>query len=130
VNNALHPARQPFAYKESPPPMIKSTTWQWGDALASRVPAGVPALPSPVSDTEIDPTRLRVAVTPDGTVSDVLLDQSSQKPDLDQQAILAAQKVRFQPANAPGLAWGIVTIAWYYTPKPQEVAPPTVPLAP
>ena len=94
------------------------------------MPAGVPELPSPVSDTEINPTRLRVAVTPDGSVSDVLLDQSSQKPELDQQAILATQKVRFQPTNAPGLAWGLVTIAWYYTPKPQEVVPPPAPLAP
>jgi TonB family protein len=130
VNGALHPARQPFAYQENPPPIAKATTWQWGDALAARVPAGVPELPSPVSDTEINPTRLRVAVTPDGSVSDVLLDQSSQKPELDQQAILATQKVRFQPTNAPGLAWGLVTIAWYYTPKPQEVVPPPAPLAP
>ena len=63
-------------------------------------------------------------IAPDGTVSDVMLDQSSQQPDLDQQAILAARKVRFQPTDQPGLAWGEVTIAWYYTPKPQEVAPP------
>jgi TonB family protein len=130
VNDSLHPARQPFAYQENPPPMARATTWQWGPELAARSPAGVPELPSPVSDTAIDPTRLRVAVTPDGTVSDVLLDQSSQEPELDQQAILAAQKVRFQPTGAPGLAWGLVTIAWYYTPKPQEVAPPPAPLAP
>jgi TonB family protein len=130
VNDALQPARQPFTYQETAPPIARSTTWQWGDALAARAPTGVLQLPSPVSDTEIDPTRLRVAVTPGGTVSDVLLDQSSQKPDLDQQAILATQKVRFQPANTPGLAWGVVTIAWYYTPKPKEVAPPSAPLAP
>jgi TonB family protein len=71
-----------------------------------------------------------VAVAPDGTVSDVMLDQSSQQPDLDRQAILATQKVRFQPTDAPGPAWGDVTIAWYYTPKPKEVAPPSAPLAP
>ena len=130
VNDSLNPARQPFAYQEKPPPIAKATTWQWSDALANRAPAGVPQLPSPVSDTAIDPTRLRVAVTPDGTVSDVLLDQSSQKPELDQQAILATQKIRFQPTGAPGLSWGLVTIAWYYTPKPQEVVPPPVPLAP
>jgi TonB family protein len=130
VNDALQPAREPFAYQENPPPMDKTTTWQWGGGLAGRGPVGAPALPSPVSDTEISPTRLRVAVTPDGTVSDVLLDQSSQKPELDRQAILAVQKVRFQPVNQPGIAWGLVTIAWYYTPKPQEVAPPSAPLAP
>jgi TonB family protein len=130
VRDALQPARQPFSYMENPPPIARATTWQWGDRLAARAPAGVPDLPSPVSDTEISPTRLRVAVTPDGTVSDVVLDQSSQKSDLDQAAIYAAQKVRFQPVNQPGIAWGTVTIAWYYTPKPQEVAPPPAPLAP
>jgi TonB family protein len=130
INDALRPARQPFTYQENPLPMAKATTWQWGDSLAARSPVSVPELPSPVSDTEIAPTRLRVAVTPEGTVSDVLLDESSQKPELDQEAILAAQKVRFQPVNHPGIAWGFVTIAWYYTPKPQEVAPPPAPLAP
>lgn len=130
LNRSLQPARQPFAYRENPPAMARSTVWQWGPGLAARAPAGVPKLPSPVSDTEITPTRLQVAVTPDGVVSDVMLDQSSQKPELDQQAILAARKVRFQPADRPGLAWGEVTIAWYYTPKPQEVAPPSAPLAP
>lgn len=130
VDDALQPARQPFTYQENGVPVAHATTWQWSDALAGRSPAGVPALPSPVSDTDILPTRLRVAVTPEGTVRDVLIDQTSTKPDLDQQAILAAQKVRFQPVNAPGIQWGLVTIAWYYTPKPQEVAPPPAPLAP
>jgi TonB family protein len=130
VTDALQPARQPFTYLENPPPIARATTWQWGDILAARSPAGVPQLPSPVSDMEINPTRLRVAVTPEGTVSDVVLDQSSQKPELDQQAIYAVQKTRFQPVNQPGIAWGMVTIAWYYTPKPQEVVPPPAPLAP
>jgi TonB family protein len=130
VNESLQPVRQPFAYQENPPAMVKATIWQWGPLLTGRVPAGAPKLPSPVSDTEIAPTRLRLAVTPEGSVSDVMLDQSSQRPELDQQAILAARKVRFQPVDQPGLAWGEVTIAWYYTPKPQEVAPPAAPLAP
>ncbi len=130
VSAALQPMRQPFTYHENPPPIARSTTWQWDRSLAARAPAGVPVLPSPVSDMEINPTRLRVAITPEGTVSDVVLDQSSQKPELDQQAIYAVQKVRFQPVNQPGIAWGLVTVAWYYTPKPQEVAPPPAPLAP
>jgi TonB family protein len=130
VNASLQPTRQPFSYWENPPPMATSTTWEWGPVLAARAPAGVPALPSPTSDNEIAPTQLRVSVMPDGTVSDVMLDESSQVSDLDQQAILAAQKVRFQPTDKPGLAWGVVTIAWYYTPKPQEAAPPSAPLAP
>jgi TonB family protein len=130
VQETLRPDRQPFAYQEQAPPMAKTTTWQWGDALAQRQPASVPGLPEPTSDTDISPTRLRVAVRPDGTVGDVLLEQSSQVPDLDQQAILAAQKIRFQPVDQPGRQWGFVTIAWYYTPKPREVAPPPAPLAP
>ena len=130
VTASLRPARQPFTYEENPPAMARATTWQWGPALAARSPAGVLPLPSPVSDTEITPTRLRVAVAADGSVSDVMLDQGSQQPDLDQQAILAAQKVRFQPSDQPGLTWGEVTVSWYYTPKPQEVAPPSAPLAP
>lgn len=130
VAQALQPERQPFTYHENPPPIVRTTVWQWGGDLATRAPAGVPALPSPVSDMEIGPTRLRVALTPEGTVSDVVLDQTSQKPELDQQAIYAVQKVRFQPVNQPGIAWGVVTVAWYYTPKPQEVVPPPAPLAP
>jgi TonB family protein len=130
VKEALRPSRVPFAYQENPAPLVHATAWQWGDALASRAPAAAPTLPSPVSDTEINPTRLRVAVAPDGTVSDVLLDESSKDPGLDQQATLAALKLRFQPTDAPGTAWGMVTVAWYYTPKPKEIAPPSAPLAP
>jgi TonB family protein len=130
VEDALRPSRQPFTYQEKPTPIATTTVWQWGDALAGRAPASPPALPAPVSDTEINPTRLRVAVAPDGTVSDVLLDESSKDPGLDQQATLAALKLRFQPTDAPGTVWGMVTVAWYYTPKPKAVAPPSAPLAP
>jgi TonB family protein len=130
VQASLHPARQPFVYQENAAPLARATTWEWGTALASRRPSSVPALPSPVSDTEINPTRLRLAVEADGTVSDVILDQSSQVPDLDQQAIMAAQKMRFQPVEAPARQWGFATVSWYYTPKPAELAPPPAPLAP
>jgi hypothetical protein len=136
VEESMQPARQPFTYQEPTPTVVKATTWQWDEALAQRHPANVSALPSPVSDTEINPTRLRIAVDPSGMVTevmldgDVLLEKSSQMPDLDRQAILAARKVRFQPTDLPGLQWGFVTVSWYYTPKPREVAPPPAPLAP
>jgi TonB family protein len=130
VEETMHPARQPFAYQEHSRPMAKTTTWQWDDTLGQRSPSGSTDLPSPVSDTEISPTQLRVGVNPDGTVADVLLEESSRVPELDQQAILAARKIRFQPANSPGLQWGMATISWYYTPKPREVAPPSAPLVP
>ena len=106
VHVTLQPERQPFSYHEDPPPLVHHTTWQWGDSLADRAPANGPALPSPVSDTEINPTRLRVAIAPDGTVSDVLLDETSKDPSLDQQAALAARKIRFQPTDALGLSPG------------------------
>src|SRR5579871_2516502 len=127
---ALRPSRQPFAYKAKAAPIARATTWQWDAALRARSPSNMAKLPAPVSDTAIAPTRLRVAITPEGTVSDVLLDDSSEKPELDQQAILAAQKVRFQPVSGPGLAWGLLTVSWYYTPSPQEAAPAPAPLAP
>jgi TonB family protein len=130
VQAAMQPERQPFTYQEQPPALARTTTWQWDDVLARRAPAGAAVLPSPVSDTDIGPTRLRVAVKPDGSVGDVILEESSQMPALDQQAILAAEKVRFQPVDVPGRQWGFVTISWYYTPKPREVAPPPAPLAP
>jgi TonB family protein len=130
VREALRPVRQPFTYEEPARVMAQATTWQWGSGLTQRHPADVPALPSPVSDTDISPTRLRVAVDPSGVVRDVLLDQSSQVPDLDQQALLAAGKIRFQATDLPGVQWGWVTISWYYTPKPREVAAPPAPLAP
>ena len=136
VEESMQPARQPFVYQAQSRPMMKTTTWQWDDTLAARQPSGVPVLPSPASDTNSNPTRLRMAVTPDGMVSDVLLEPSSQipqsadNPDLDRQAMLAARKIRFQPSDAPGREWGLVTISWYNTPKPREVAPPPAPLAP
>jgi TonB family protein len=84
------------------------------------------ALASPVSDTDLSPTELRVAVDPSGTVRNVLLEATCQKPELDQQAILAARKVRFRPSSVqPGLDWGRLTIFWHATAPPTP--PPPVP---
>jgi TonB family protein len=124
---AMLPPRQPFSYSAEPPVTAPGTAWEWNAALARRAPAGMAALPSPVSDTDLKPTELRVAVDPDGTVNDVLLEQTSQQPDLDRQAILAARKVRFQPSDEPGPAWGRVTIFWHPTAPPREVVVPTPP---
>jgi TonB family protein len=87
----------------------------------------VPDLPSPVSDTDLKQTVLRVAVGPDGTVEHVLLEQPCQQPELDQQAILATRKVRFAAGDQPGLLWGRATIFWHYTAKPREEVVPTPP---
>jgi TonB family protein len=129
VQTAMTSPRQPFAYEETPPAIAAETTWRWDDALAQRKPLNVPTLPSPVSNTDLAPTQLRIAVNPDGTVEHVLLDQScgSDRIDLDQQAILAARKVRFESTGQPGLFWGRVTIFWHYAPEPPEVVVPTPP---
>ena len=126
----MEPARQPFSYDETPPALAAKTTWEWGPALALRRPNREPDLPSPVSDTDIGPTELRVAVAPNGVVEHVMLEETCQKPELDQQAILAVRKVLFHSTDQPGLQWGHVTIFWHYTPTPVEVVVPTPTAAP
>jgi TonB family protein len=127
---ALQPWRQPFFYEETPPSIASKTTWQWDGPLAQRQPTGMPDLPSPVSDTDLNPTELRIAVAASGTVEYVLIEQTCQKPELDQQAILAARKIRFQPSDQPGLLWGRATIFWHYAAKPREEVVPTPPSLP
>jgi len=136
VGEAMRPPRQPFTYDETPPAVSTATTWQWDDTLAQRQPTGLPALPSPISDTDLSPTQLRVAVSPDGGVEHVMVEQSSgdfgasAAKDLDQQAALAAAKIRFMPTDQPGLVWGRLTVFWKYSAKPREEVVPTPPSAP
>ena len=130
VTATMQPQRQPFSYDETPPAHSTKTTWQWEGPLAQRGPTGVPELPSPISDADLSPTELRIAVNGSGAVKYVLLEQTSQKPELDQQAILAARKIRFQPSDQPGLLWGRSTVFWHYTAKPREEIVPTPPSAP
>ncbi len=133
VQEAMSPARQPFVYDETPPAIATKTTWQWDAALGQRQPAGIPSLPSPMSDTELSPTVLRLAVNSGGVVEHVLIEQScgdqgaSIAKDLDQQAVLAARKIRFKPTDRPGLLWGRTTVFWYYTAKPIVEVVPTPP---
>ena len=136
VEEAMIPPRQPFFYDETPPVIATHTTWAWDDALAERQPVGIPALPSPISDTDLSPTVLRVAVSPAGTVEHALVEQScgelgaSIAKDLNQQAVLAALKVRFKPVDQPGLLWGRLTVFWHYSAKLQEEIVPTPPSGP
>lgn len=129
VQAAMIPPRQPFTYEEASPPIATKTFWQWDDTLAQRQPLSVPGLPSPVSDTDLAPTQLRLAINAEGTVEHVLVEQScgSDRLDLDQQAVLAARKVRFKSSDQPGLLWGRVTIFWHYAPEPREEVVPTPP---
>jgi len=131
VEEAMQPPRQPFFYDETPPVIAARTTWRWDVALAERQPTGLPDLPSPISDTDLSPTELRVAVGPRGAVEHVLVEQScgdlgaSIAKDLDQQAVLAARKIRFKPSDQPGLLWGRITVFWHYSAKPREEVVPT-----
>jgi hypothetical protein len=129
VAAAMIPPRQPFSYETTAQPVANKTTWQWDDALARRAPSGLPDLPSPVSDTDLAPTELRVAIGPSGTVEHVLVEQScgSDRLDLDQQATLAARKIHFHSTDQPGLLWGRVTVFWHYAAKPREEVVPTPP---
>ena len=105
--------------------------WQVDPALAPRLPAKMPDLPAPVADTDLSPTQLQIAVSPDGMVQHAFVDPSwdndggSSRLDLDQQAILAARKIRFARTDQPGLVWGRVTVFWQDTAKPSEVVVPT-----
>jgi hypothetical protein len=136
VEEAMRPPRQPFSYDETPPAIAAKTTWQWDNALASRQPMGLPDLPSPVSDTDLSPTVLRVAVGVDGDVERVLVEQSSGDQgaaiakDIDHQAVLAARKIRFKPTDQPGVLWGRITVFWRYSAKPREEVVPTPPSVP
>jgi len=131
VATAMTPARQPFNYDEAPRPIAAVTTWQWEKSLAQRQPTGMPDLPSPVSDTDLTPTELNVAVDAEGTVQHVLVAQGCGKLELDQQAVLAARKIRFKPGpgDAGDILWGRVTIFWHYAAQPREEVVPT-PLSP
>jgi hypothetical protein len=134
VEEAMRPPRQPFRYDEKPPAVAAKTTWQWDADLAARQPAGVPDLPSPISDADLTPTVLSVAIDPSGSVAHVFVEQSCGgdlgapiAKDLNQQAVLAARKVRFRPTAQPGLQWGRMSVFWHYSAKPREEVVPTPP---
>ncbi len=133
VAEAMNPPRQTFVYDESSASMARQTTWQWDDTLAQRHPVGTINLPTLVSDSNLTPTRLRIAVAPDGHVEHAMLEPISD--DLStpvdaavaEQAVEAAQKMRFDPTDTPGLQWGRITIFWNYAAKPREEVVPTPP---
>jgi len=127
VGETMNPPRQPFSYDEKPPAIAAKTTWQWDAILASRQPTGLPDLPSPISDTDLNPTQMRVAVAPGGAIDHVLVEQSSGNAQLDQQAAQAARKIRFRSTDQSGFAWGRLTVYWHYAAKPREEVVPTPP---
>lgn len=127
VAESMNPARQPFVYDSRPPVISPETTWQLDGALTARQPAGLPELPSPISDTDLGPTQMRIAVGPGGTVEHVLVEQSCGKAEFDQQAVLAARKIRFHSVDQQGLVWGRLSVFWRYSAHPREEVVPTPP---
>ena len=129
VGEAMNPSRQPFTYEENPRAIAPTTMWQWDGALAARQPIGLPTLPSPISDKDLSPTQMRLGVNSAGSVAHVLVEQSSGNAQLDQQAVLAAQKIRFQSIDQSGLTWGRLNVFWHYAAAPREEVVPTPPAA-
>jgi TonB family protein len=127
AEDAMNPPRQPYAYDENPSAIALKTTWQWDNVLALRHPVALPDLPSPISDTDLNPTQMRVAINPGGAVEHVLVEQSSGNAQFDQQAAMAAQKLRFLSTDQSGLTWGHLTVFWHYSAKPREEVVPTPP---
>jgi len=130
AGDSMDPPRQPFVYNEPAPLIAPKTTWQWDNVLAARQPTGMPELPSPVSDTDLAPTQIRLAISPGGAVDHVLVEQSCGKADLDQQAVAAAQRTRFQSVDQTKPQWGRVTIFWHYSGRQREEVVPTPPTGP
>ena len=126
----MQPERQPFNYDEHPPATVTKTMWQWDPAFGSRHPLQVPELPSPITDTDLSPTELRVSVEAGGAVDHVLLEETCQKPEFDQLAILAAAKLRFPPVSEADPEWAHITVFWHCTAPPREVVEPTPPTPP
>ena len=74
-----------------------------------------PELPAVTADTGLKPTRVRVAVAPDGRVRYVTLDQSCGNETVDAQALDTASRLRFEPATSAdplALTWGMVKFSW------------------
>jgi TonB family protein len=74
-----------------------------------------PDLPAVKVDTDLRPTRVRLAVAPDGRVRYATLDRSCGSDAVDAQALDVAGQLRFEPASAAdplALTWGVVKFYW------------------
>lgn len=59
------------------------------------------------------PTRIQVAVGPDGRVRFAIVERPSGDPALDGHAVELARQIRFEPrAEAESLQWGVLRFLW------------------
>ena len=83
--------------------------------LDQRTLAEPPELPTITSEASLRPTRLRIAVTPDGAVRYAMLEGSCGSEPVDKQALTLARALRFETqegASAMGLTWGVARFVW------------------
>jgi TonB family protein len=74
-----------------------------------------PELPAIAAEAGLRPTRVRLAVAPDGRVRYATLDRSSGSEAADNQAVDVTGRLRFEPASAADpltLTWGVVKFYW------------------
>src|SRR5438552_2890923 len=84
---------------------VNKTVVEFTAGLEQRTLAGHPELPTITSEASLRPTRLRLAVAPDGAVRYVMLERSCGSEDADRQASEIAWKLRFEPqAGTSGMA--------------------------
>jgi TonB family protein len=95
--------------------VITQSTLRVEGALEQRGLQARPDLPAVKAETDLRPTRVRLAVGPDGRVRYVTLDRSSGSDTVDMQALEVAGQLRFEPASAVdplALTWGVVKFYW------------------
>jgi TonB family protein len=113
---------EPEVPVESPPiepqTAVNRTVIELTTGLEQRTLAERPDLPTVVSEAPLRPTRLRVAVSTDGTVRYAMLERSCGNESVDHQALDIARQLRFEPQGGTGvmgLTWGVARFVWATT---------------
>jgi TonB family protein len=104
---------------DAPIPILNQSVLNFEGALSHRPLARQAALPVVTSDTPLRPTRVRLAVAPDGTVRYFTLDRSSGNEGVDAQALEFIRQLRFEPEASPdplALTWGAARFFWATNP--------------
>ena len=97
------------------PAAADKTVLEFTAGLEQRAPSVPPELPTITSETALRPTRLRIAVTPDGAVRYAVLERSCGSEPVDKQALDIARELRLEPerdVSALALTWGVVKFVW------------------
>jgi TonB family protein len=97
---------------------VNRTVIELTAGLEQRILADYPQLPTIASETPLRPTRLRMAVSADGTVRYEMLERSCGNESVDRQALDIARQFRFEPqegTSVMGLTWGVARFVWATT---------------